>query len=156
MPRDLAFKALNALHRTVLRASGGRVGWRVTRMQVVELTTTGRKTGRPHTVILTSPLRVGAALVVVASRGGDDQNPDWFLNLRHDPNVRVSVKGRPLEPMRARMATAPERDELWSLIIADHRNYAAYQTRTSRIIPVVLLEPAVGPNGGTVGRGYGT
>src|SRR6478752_4113040 len=128
MGRDLRFKALNAFHRTVLRVSGGRVGWRAARMQVLELTTTGRKTGRPRTVILTTPIRVGDALVVVASRGGDDRNPDWLLNLQHDPSVRVGMEGRPAEPMRARVATRQERDDLWPLIIASHHNYATYQT----------------------------
>jgi deazaflavin-dependent oxidoreductase (nitroreductase family) len=142
MPRELGFKALNALHRSVLWLSRGRVGWRVARMQVIELTTVGRKSGRPRTVILTSPIRVGDALVVVASRGGDDRHPDWFLNLRQNPKVLVSVKGGPAVPMRARTATAEERSELWPLIIADHQNYAAYQTRTCRTIPVVLLEPS--------------
>jgi len=112
-------------------------------MPVLELTTTGRKTGQPRTVMITAPVRVGDALVVVASRGGDDHNPGWFLNLRHDPNVQVSVEGRPAQPMRARVASTQERDELWPRIVADHKEYAIYQTRTSRVIPLVLLEPAV-------------
>jgi deazaflavin-dependent oxidoreductase (nitroreductase family) len=138
---ELGFQALNAFHRAVLRITGGRLGWRVARMTVVELATVGRKTGRPRTVILTAPITVGDALVLVASRGGDDRNPDWLLNLRHDPDVRVSVQGAPAVPMRARIATPEEREQLWPMIIADHRNYAAYQRRTSRVIPVVLLEP---------------
>jgi deazaflavin-dependent oxidoreductase (nitroreductase family) len=142
MGRDLRFKALNAFHRTVLRLSGGRVGWRVARMQVLELTTIGRRTGRPRTVILTAPIRVGDALVVVASRGGDDQSPDWLLNLQHDASVRVCVEGRPAQSMRARVANPQERDDLWRLIVANHPNYAGYQSKTSRVIPVVLLEPA--------------
>jgi deazaflavin-dependent oxidoreductase (nitroreductase family) len=142
MPSDLAFKALNTAYRAVLRVSGGRVGWRVAGMPVVELTTTGRRTGQLHTVILTAPIRVGDSPVVVASRGGDEQNPGWFLNLRHDPKVWVAAAGRPAELMRARIATAQERDELWPRIVGVHRNYAAYQARTSRVIPLVLLEPA--------------
>jgi len=110
-------------------------------MPVLELTTTGRKTGQPRTVMLTVPIRVGDALVVVASRGGDDQRPDWFLNLCEEPNVRVALEGRPAGPMRARVARSQEREELWPLIVADHQNYAGYQTKTSRVIPVVLLEP---------------
>jgi deazaflavin-dependent oxidoreductase (nitroreductase family) len=142
MPSDLALKAMNAVHRAVLRISGGRLGWQFVGMPVLELTTTGRRTGRPRTVVLTTPLQVGDALVVVASRWGDDENPAWFLNVRDDPDVRVSLQGRPEEPMRARVATPQEREELWPRIIADHRNYAAYQRRTSRAIPLVLLEPA--------------
>jgi len=142
MPSDLAFRALRVVHRGMVRISGGRLGWRVGGMPVLELTTTGRKTGQPRTVMLTAPVRVGDALVVVASRGGDDHHPAWFLNLQQDPNVQVSVSGQPAKSMRARVATGQERDELWRRIVADHKNYAGYQTKTRRVIPLVLLEPA--------------
>lgn len=142
MPSDLSLKAMNALHHAVLTLSGGRVGWRLARMPVLELTTTGRKTGLPRTVLLTAPLREGDALVVVASRGGDEQSPAWLLNLRHNPNVKVALEGSAPQPMLAHVATAQERDELWPRIIADHRNYGDYQARTSRVIPLIFLEPA--------------
>jgi deazaflavin-dependent oxidoreductase (nitroreductase family) len=143
MPSDRALKAMNSIHRAVLKISGGRFGWRVAGMPVLELTTTGRKTGQPHTVMLTAPVRLGGALVVVASRGGDNHHPGWFVNLKHDPNVQVSVEGGPVKPMRARIATTRERDELWPLIVAAHQNYGEYQARTSRVIPLVVLEQAV-------------
>ncbi|WP_127127401.1 nitroreductase/quinone reductase family protein [Georgenia sp. SYP-B2076] len=139
MPADLAFKALNAMHRLFLRT--GRVGSTVARMPVLELTTTGRRSGRPHTVILTSPVQDGEALVVVASRGGDDQPPAWLLNLRAHPEVLVALQGGPRRRMRARVATPAERADLWPRITADHRNYAGYQRRTRREIALVLLEP---------------
>jgi deazaflavin-dependent oxidoreductase (nitroreductase family) len=85
----------------------------------------------------------GSVLVVVASRGGDDQSPAWFLNLQDNPDVDVSLQGKPKAHMRARVATPAERDRLWPLVIADHKNYADYQTRTTREIPLVLLEPVV-------------
>lgn len=111
-------------------------------MPVVELTTTGRKSGRPRSVMLTSPVQEGDTIVVVASRGGDDQNPAWLLNLRENPDVEVALQGAPKRPMRARIATPEERAGLWPLVIADHKNYAQYQTKTTREIPLVLLEPA--------------
>ena len=111
-------------------------------MPVVELTTTGRKTGQPRTVLLTSPLRDGNTIVVVASRGGDDAHPAWFLNLRDNPAVQVTTDGRSKIQMRARIADAEERARLWPLVIADHKNYAGYQRKTEREIPLVLLEPA--------------
>jgi len=92
--------------------------------------------------MLTSPAQVGDAFVVVASRGGDDHHPAWFLNLQADPQVRVSVQGGPARPMVARAATAQERADLWPRITADHTNYAGYQAKTERVIPLVLLEPA--------------
>jgi deazaflavin-dependent oxidoreductase (nitroreductase family) len=141
MPNDFGFKAMNAIHRILLKVSGGRAGWTAMDMPVLELTTTGRKSGRPRSVMLTSPLREGSALVVVASRGGDDRSPAWFLNLQANPDVEVRLQGKPRQRMRARVATAQERERLWPLVTADHRNYADYQTKTTREIPLVLLEP---------------
>ena len=141
MPSDFALKAMNAVHRGVLKLSFGRVGWDAAKMPVLELTTIGRKSGQPRAVMLTSPLQDGDAIVIVASRGGDDQHPAWFLNLQANPNVEVSLRGKPKQPMTARVAIADERAELWSRLTATHTNYAGYQTKTSREIPVVLLEP---------------
>jgi deazaflavin-dependent oxidoreductase (nitroreductase family) len=141
VPSDLALKAMNSVHRVVLKLSGGRLGWEAAKMPVLELTTTGRKSGRPHMVMLTSPVQEGDTLVVVASRGGDDHHPAWFLNLRDDPTVEVAVKGGPKQPMRATVASPDERARLWPLVTADHKNYAGYQARTDREIPLVLLKP---------------
>jgi deazaflavin-dependent oxidoreductase (nitroreductase family) len=142
MPNDFGFKVMNTIHRGLLKISGGRLGWEAQHMPVLELTTTGRKSGRPHSVMLTSPVQDGTTLVVVASRGGGDQSPAWFLNLRHNPEVEVALKGAAKQRMRARTATPEERARLWPMVVADHKNYAAYQTRTSRQLPLVLLEPA--------------
>jgi deazaflavin-dependent oxidoreductase (nitroreductase family) len=141
MPSDFTFKAMNAIHRGVLWVSGGRAGWRTSKMPVVQLTTTGRKTGRARTVMLTSPLQEGTALVVVASRGGDDKPPAWFLNLQDNPRVEVARQGQPPQPMRARVANTEERSRLWPRVVADHTNYAGYQAKTTREISLVLLEP---------------
>jgi hypothetical protein len=69
---------MNTTHRILLKLSCGRAGWTASNMPVLELTTTGRKSGRPHAVMLTSPLQESTALVVVASRGGDDKLPAWL------------------------------------------------------------------------------
>jgi len=140
MPSDLTLKAMNAMHRVVVKLSGGRLGWNVAAMPVLELTTTGRRSGLRRSVMLTSPMRDGTALVVVASRGGDDQPPAWFLNLQADPDVEVVLQGQPPQRMRARVATAEERARLWPKIAADHTNYADYQTKTTREIALVLLD----------------
>lgn len=141
MPSDNALKVMNLAHRVLLKVSFGKVGWTALKMPVLELTTTGRKSGEPRTVMLTSPLQEGSTLVVVASRGGDDTHPAWFLNLRDDPDVTVALGGGAPVPLRARIADTAERARLWPLIVADHDNYAGYQTKTQREIPVVLLEP---------------
>ena len=141
MPSDLILKTMNGVHRTILTLSGGRLGWNAMNMPVLELTTTGRKSGQRRSVMLTSPYQEGTTLVVVASRGGDDQHPAWFLNLRDDPEVEVAMGGKSKRPMRARVANAEERARLWPLVTADHKNYADYQTKTDREIPLILLEP---------------
>lgn len=110
-------------------------------MQVLELTTIGRRSGEPRSTMLTAPLRVGQAWIVVASRGGEDQHPAWFLNLRAEPRIEVAMNGKPSVPMRARVASTEERAELWPRITARYTNYAGYQKRTSREIPLVFLEP---------------
>lgn len=132
---------MNTVHRGLLKITGGRVGWKVLDMPVLELTTIGRKGGQPHSVMLTSPLQDGPTLVVVASRGGDDRPPAWFVNLRQNPEVQVALQGSAKQRMRARIATPEERARLWPRVVTDHQTYAAYQARTSRQIPLVLLEP---------------
>jgi deazaflavin-dependent oxidoreductase (nitroreductase family) len=140
MPTDFALKAMNAVHRLVLTLSAGKAGWWAADMPVLELTTIGRKSGEPRSVMLTSPLQEGSTIVVVASRGGDDRHPAWFLNLRENPAVEVRYQGRPAQRMHARAATAEERERLWPLVTAKYKNYAGYQSRTQREIPLVLLE----------------
>jgi deazaflavin-dependent oxidoreductase (nitroreductase family) len=141
MPSDLMFKAMNRVHRLVLGVTGGRVGGKAFGMEVLELTTTGRRSGLPRTTLLTSPYREGSTMMLVASRGGDDRDPAWFLNLRDHPEVTVTIAGQPPQPMRAEVAGPDERARLWPLITAAHSNYAGYQKKTTREIPVVLVHP---------------
>ncbi|MBC7725673.1 MAG: nitroreductase family deazaflavin-dependent oxidoreductase [Burkholderiaceae bacterium] len=141
MPSDRFLRAMNGVHRLILRMSRGRLGWHAAGMPVLELTTTGRRSGQKRTAMLTSPVQVGGSYVVVASRGGDDTHPAWFLNLRDDPHVEVVLRGAPSVPMLARVATAEERAELWPRVTRSFRNYAGYQKRTDREIPLVFLDP---------------
>ena len=140
MPSDFALKTMNTIHRTVQSVSGGRLGWSLAKMLVVELTTTGRKSGLPRSVMLTSPHQKGDTIVLVASRGGDDQHPAWLLNLRDNSSVTVGTKND-TKQMTARIADEAERAELWPKITAVYKGYAGYQRKTDREIPVVLLEP---------------
>lgn len=139
MPSDLFLKAMNGVHRLVLTATGGRTGWTAAGMPVLSLTTTGRKSGQRRTVMLTVPARDGDTLVVVASRGGDDRAPAWFLNLIAEPMVEVALQGGAPQMMRARVASAEERARLWPVVIADQPRYRDYQLKTTREIPLVLL-----------------
>ncbi len=133
---------MNLIHRGVLLVSGGRLGWETANMPVLELTTTGRKSGQKRSVMLTSPVQDGETIVIVASRGGDDHHPAWFLNLRDNPEVQVAYKGGTKKPMKARQATAEERTELWPKVVATYKGYGQYQSNTEREIPLVLLEPS--------------
>lgn len=144
MPSKLTLAAMNAVHRGVIALSFGRLGWNLGGTPALELTTTGRKSGQPRSTMLTSPMQLGDALVVVASRGGDDHHPAWFLNIEADPHVQVAVAGRPAVPMLARVMTDAERAEHWPALVAGHANYAGYQRKTDRVIPLVLLEPVTG------------
>ncbi len=141
MPSDLILTSMNCFHRAVLAVSFGRIGWNLAGMPVLELTTTGRKSGKPRSVLLSSPLQEGTTIVIVASRGGDDRQASWYLNLEANPEVKVRWKGQPTRVMHARTADPAERARLWPKVVADHSTYADYQSRTDREIPLVLLSP---------------
>ncbi len=141
MPSDRYLKLMNGAHKGLLRLSGGRFGWAAMDMPVLVLTTTGRRSGQPRSVMLTSPHREGQRMVIVASKGGEDSHPAWFLNLRENPQVAVSVKDTPDVPMVARVASPEERDRLWPIVSHKQARYAQYQAKTDREIPLVLLEP---------------
>jgi len=144
MPSDFAMKSMNRFHRSLLAVSRGRLGWKAGGMPVLELTTVGRRSGEKRASMLTSPVQNGEAIVVVASRGGDPVHPAWFLNLRDQPAVEVVWKGQSKRPMVARVAEGEERDELWARIMADFPHYGSYQDKTTRLIPLVVLEPVAG------------
>jgi deazaflavin-dependent oxidoreductase (nitroreductase family) len=142
MPADIVLKGMNAIHRVILGVTRGKAGWQVGPMPVVELTTIGRKSGERRTVLLTSPIQEGNSIVLVASRGGDDHHPAWYLNLCDNPRVFVSVKGEAVREMTARTASSEERTRWWPDVVAAYRGYASYQKKTSREIPLVVLTPA--------------
>jgi deazaflavin-dependent oxidoreductase (nitroreductase family) len=111
-------------------------------MPVLELTTTGRKSGQQRSTMLTSPYQEDPMLVIVASRGGDDHHPAWFLNIQSNANVMVKQGPKAPEPMVAEIANAEERARIWPIIAGKYRNYAGYQKKTDREIPLVLLRPS--------------
>jgi deazaflavin-dependent oxidoreductase (nitroreductase family) len=141
MPSDAFLKFMNSAHRAMLKVSFGKFGWTGAGMPVLELTTIGRKSRQPRAVMLTSPLQIGRDVVIVASRGGDDHHPAWFHNLCATPEVEVSYQGKPAAPWTARVATPDERAEWWPQITAKYKNYAGYQSKTDREIPLVVLSP---------------
>ena len=121
------------------RATDGEEGhdWQGT--TVLLLTTTGRKSGEPRVMpLIYQP--DGDNYVVVASKGGWDNHPLWYLNLEANPDVEVQVKGDRFKA-RARTADGEERERLWKVMTATWPQYDSYQKKTDRQIPVVVLEP---------------
>lgn len=108
--------------------------------KILLLTTTGHKSGEQRI----TPLIYGRhddAYTIVASKGGADEPPAWYLNLSESPEVEVQVKGDRFKA-RARTASAEEKPEMWKTMVAEWPHYDAYQDNTQREIPVVVLEPA--------------
>src|SRR5215213_5608817 len=124
--KDFRRRILTRAHRALLTVSRGRVGARVGSMPVVDLHTVGRSSGARRSVLLTSPVHDGGTYVLVASKGGDDRHPSWYLKLVAHPTVELTVGGQTLR-MRTRTATPEEREQLWPRIVAAYRGYAAYQ-----------------------------
>lgn len=137
---DIGFKAVNTIHRFVLRASGGRLRNQSFGMPTVELHTTGRKSGLSRRCLLTTPIHDEQRVVLIASKGGDHRNPEWYLNLVANPDVEVVIDGV-TRPLRARTATPDEKRALWPEIVGVYKGYDSYQQRSGRDIPVVICEP---------------
>lgn len=129
----------SAFHRFLFRLTRGRLGRRLVDNDILLLTTTGRRTGREHTVPLLY-LTDGPRLVVVASYGGRPIHPAWFVNLDRQPRVTVQI-GSETMAMMARSAGPEERAQWWPRIVDAYDGYSMYQSRTDREIPIVFLEP---------------
>ena len=133
---------MGGAHKLLYGATGGRVAGSVWGLSVLLLTTRGRKTGRLRTTPLCF-LRDGDDLVVVASNGGRDWFPSWWLNLLREPHATIRI-GRVRRAVRARQATPEERERLWTQLTSIAPGYLRYQARTSREIPLAILQPADG------------
>jgi deazaflavin-dependent oxidoreductase (nitroreductase family) len=134
------FRPLMGYHARVYRLTGGRIGHRIPGgPPMLLLDHVGAKSGTKRTtplVYVDDPPN----LVIVASKGGHPRNPSWFHNLRAHPDTTVQV-GADRRPVRARVATPEERERLWPMAVEVYSGYAGYQERTSREIPLVILEP---------------
>ncbi|HEY6430035.1 MAG TPA: nitroreductase family deazaflavin-dependent oxidoreductase [Acidimicrobiales bacterium] len=124
--------------RTYL-ASGGTDGHEANGVRMLVLVTTGRASGEPRRTCLIYGAS-GDGFVLVASTGGDDDDPDWFKNLQAEPSVGVQVGTRRFTG-RARLASPAEREALWPQMVRIFPLYAEYAQKTDRQIPVVLLTP---------------
>lgn len=138
---DVGAKVMNAVHKAILKLSGGRWLRSPFGMPALELHVTGRTSGRRRTVMLTTPIHDDTRVVVVASKGGDDRDPEWYRNLVAHPDVEITLHGE-TKPYLARTATPEEKAQLWPDIVKAYKGYAGYQERTERDIPVVICTPA--------------
>ncbi len=131
------------VHAAVYKLTRGLVGHSSGRITNLLLTTTGRRSGEPRTVPL-SYVRHRDDIVVVASNGGADRDPIWWLNLQANPKASVQIEGATLR-VSARAADAREEQEIWPILHAENFFYARHRANTDRHIPVVILatEPAV-------------
>ena len=136
---EVGLKTMSRVHRAIVHLSGGQLLGSAFGMPVVELHTVGRKSGLPRSTMLTAPVIDGDRVVLVASKGGDDRDPDWYRNLMAHPEVELTMAGR-RRPMLARRVSAAEKAELWPRVVAAYRGYGSYQRRTERDIPLVILE----------------
>ncbi|MGD0084353.1 MAG: nitroreductase family deazaflavin-dependent oxidoreductase [Acidimicrobiales bacterium] len=131
------------LHQRVYEASGGRVGHRMIGVPTLLLRTTGRRSSQPRTNALVYA-RDGDRYVVVASNGGQDRPPGWLFNVRAEPAVSIQVATEAIDATAGVVEAAdPDYDRLWRLVNANnHNRYDAYQRKTERRIPLVIVTPA--------------
>jgi deazaflavin-dependent oxidoreductase (nitroreductase family) len=125
-------------HVQKYRETDGEEGHDWNGTQALILETKGRKSGEPRP----TPLIYGQSgddYLIVASKGGADEPPAWYLNLQENPEVDVQVKGDRFKA-RARTATAEEKPEMWKTMVGHWPQYDEYQQKTDREIPIVVLE----------------
>jgi deazaflavin-dependent oxidoreductase (nitroreductase family) len=132
-------KLFFSLWNVLYRASSGRIGGKMGRVEVLLLTTTGRKSGKKRTFPL-NYIRDGSAYVIAASAGGADKNPGWFFNVRSNPQSLIQVREKQIK-VTAEVARPEKRSELWARLVELAPNFAGYEKRTGREIPMVILRP---------------
>ncbi|MGV0787956.1 nitroreductase family deazaflavin-dependent oxidoreductase [Mycolicibacterium sp. XJ2] len=130
---------VGAEHVAAYCHTGGEVGYLWNGVPTLLLTVTGRRSGQPRTSALIFG-RCGEDYLVVASMGGAPMHPKWYLNLQAHPHAEIQVRDRRMA-VTARTATPDEKPRLWRIMVELWPNYDAYQARTERDIPVVVLTP---------------
>jgi deazaflavin-dependent oxidoreductase (nitroreductase family) len=119
------------------RANGGKVGGPFAGKTLLILHTTGAKSGQEH-INPVAYITDGDRFVIIASKGGAPSNPDWYYNIKANPQITVEV-GTEQFSARASIASEPERTRLYNKMIEMMPGFAEYQKKTTRVIPVILL-----------------
>ena len=138
VPKPRTIQRISKIHVKLYRATRGLIGRRVDGLDILLLTTRGRKSGQPRTVAMPY-FRDGERYLLLASFGGNAKNPAWIGNIVACPEVDLQVGGKQLKA-RARLTEGEERSRLWNQITHDFPRYLVYQQKTDRLIPVVVLE----------------
>ena len=133
------FHSIRDIFVSLYRLTRGKVSGHVQGLQVLLLTTIGRKTGKQRTTPLGYFIDDGN-YVITASNAGFDTHPAWFQNLRANPHVTIEIKDQQMEA-EAEVAPPEKRNSLWSKLISLSPAYANYAKKTSREIPLVVLRP---------------
>jgi deazaflavin-dependent oxidoreductase (nitroreductase family) len=132
------FKDFNNQLIGEFRDNEGKVGGMFAGAPLLLMTTTGARSGRSHVVPLAYTVDDGR-YVVIASKGGASTHPDWFHNVSANPDVTIEM-GSESFPARASIAEGAERQRLFDQMAAQMPNFAAYQQKTTRQLPVIVLE----------------
>lgn len=133
------YRNVGKLHTRLYRLSGGRIGHHAGGIKNLLLTTTGRKSGQQRTCPV-AYFQDGNRFVMIASNGGNEKHPVWYLNLKAEPRATIDVGPRRVEVV-ASTAQAEERARLWSAAVRGNAQFAVYESITRREIPVVILTP---------------
>ena len=133
-------KIFSRTHTFWYRVSGGAIGGSMGGAPIALLTTTGRKSGKKYTTPLQS-IEDGDNIIFIASNAGHKVHPQWWLNLKANPDATVLIK-RDERKMVAEAATGEERTRLWQKAVDQYAGYADYEKTADREIPVVVLKPA--------------
>jgi deazaflavin-dependent oxidoreductase (nitroreductase family) len=134
------WRAVQDLNVRLYRLTGGRLGGRYDRAPVLILHHVGARSGEPRETPLVY-LPDGERIVVVASMGGNPRNPAWYHNVRAHPEVEVEVRGDRRRMIARVVEDEAERAALWPRLLEVWPAWEAYQARTSRVLPVVVLGP---------------
>jgi deazaflavin-dependent oxidoreductase (nitroreductase family) len=131
-------RTLGGVHPFMYRRGMGR---KMGQMQTVLLTTTGRKSGQPHTVAL-GAIPEGDGWIVIGSNGGADVDPYWWLNMVANPNVSLQLNDQVIKSRMQVVTNPADRERIWNNVVASGKGYANYPKKTSRVIPLGWLRPA--------------
>jgi len=132
-------RVISKIHGAIYSISKGRLGTRIGRLDVLLLTTVGRKSGRKRNIPL-SAVPYGKDYLIVASFGGSPVDPSWLLNIRNNPVVDIRIRSVVKQVKAFIVETVDNRyNEMWTQVVASNKVYESYRKATLRQIPIVVI-----------------